>query len=174
MDEAAAGDAVGPETFLGREAEGKTDRALPLPLLYRSHTHTLTTHRVEGHRSRRRRGQGLPPGPPAPHLVLGEAELRHPLSHFLGAPRQEGADAPRCPRALGLRLRPFNHSRPRGTRARLHRLHPRATMATRLFGTPLPWQPSLPGGAPLLPSASPSLLSACNAARAPRLCRTKC
>lgn len=132
------------------------------------------THRAQGHRTRRRRERRFPPGPAAPHLVLGEAELRHPLSHFLGAPGQEGAEAPRSPCALGLRLRPFSHSRPRGTRARLHRLHPRATTATRLFGTSLPWQPSLPGGAPLLPPATPSLLSACNAARAPRLCRTKC
>lgn len=130
------------------------------------------THCVQRRRCRRLRGRGFPPGPAAPHLVLGEAELRHPLSHFLGAPGQEGADGPRSPRALGLRLRPFSHSRPRGTRARLHRLHPRAATATRLPRTPLPWQPSLPGGAPPSPFRL-SLPAARDAARAPRLCRTK-
>lgn len=31
VDEAAAGDAVGPEAFLGREAERKVDGPVPLP-----------------------------------------------------------------------------------------------------------------------------------------------
>lgn len=118
-------------------------------------------------------GGGFPPGPAAPHLVLGEAELRHPLSHFLGAPGQEGEDGTWSPRALGLRLRPFSRSRPRGTRARLHRLHPRPPRQRVFSGPCYLGNHRFLQVLPLLPSATPSLLSACIAARAPRLCRTK-
>lgn len=59
---------------------------------------------------------------PGAHLVLGEAEPRHPLSHLRGAPGQDGAGEPRRSCAIG--LRPPGRPRPRGPRARLHRRRP--------------------------------------------------
>lgn len=152
-------------SWAGKRRERRIASATTAPLaLAHAHARTHTEFSAAGPGGAG--GRGFPPGPAAPHLVLGEAEMRHPLSHFLGAPGQEGADGPRSPRALGLRLRPFSHSRPRGTRARLHRLHPQATTATRLPRTPLPWQPSLPGGAP--PSPFRLSLPAASLQRRPR------
>lgn len=61
---------------------------------------------------------------PGAHLVLGEAEPRHPLSHLRGAPGQDGAGEPRRSCAIGLGLRPPGRPRPRGPRTRLHRRRP--------------------------------------------------
>lgn len=137
-----------------------------LPRPQRSHTLTHAEFRAAGSGG----GEGVcfPPGPGAPHLVLGEAELHDPLGHLRGAPGQEGEGAPRPPRTVGLELRPLGRPRPHGPRARLHRRRPQAAAVARPSGPTFPWQPPLPGGgecAPCRPTKPP-------ASRAWRLCGT--
>lgn len=115
-----------------------------LPRPQRSHTLTHAEFRAAGSGG----GEGVcfPPGPGAPHLVLGEAELHDPLGHLRGAPGQEGEGGPRPPRTVGLELRPLGRPRPHGPRARLHRRRPQAAAVARPSGPTFPWQPPLPGG----------------------------
>lgn len=172
-DEAAAGDAVGPEAFLGREAEGKAARTLPLPPPLRSHAHTLT--------------HTLSSGPPvqAPPRAGVSRPGRQPRTSYWGKPSctthsatssalqdRKGQTGPPAPSGSG--CGPSATPGPAGPGRGSIGSIPRPPGQRVLPGPRYPGNHHFLEVRPVLPSATPSLLSACNAARAPRLCRTKC
>ncbi|XP_053835702.1 protein TMED8 isoform X2 [Vidua macroura] len=113
-------------------------RCRPPAALTRSHA-----HRVQGHRPGRRRGFPARTGSPAPRTGGSRAApptQPHPRRSRSGRGRRTAV--PPRPRAQAAALPPLHSPREPGAAASAPSP---ITTATRLPGTLLPWQPSLPG-----------------------------